>query len=246
MNVIQVSKSDKYLQHLEKSLNILPTSNGKYLYLFGPTLFPTYKDSTRHVYNWYVWKVSENHLNAREFINNIYQEEYINENYNSILTYGNFCSSEDPLVRVHSCCFTGDIFKSSRCDCGPQLEIAIEKITHSGSGAIVYMSNHEGRGIGLLAKAMTNQLQDLGLDTYTSNRVLGFKDDVRDFSEAAQVINYLRNYNSVKLLTNNPDKMKQLSENGLKISAIEKIEGFSNSDNFKYLEAKKAFGHMFK
>ncbi|PKG48912.1 MULTISPECIES: GTP cyclohydrolase II [unclassified Planococcus (in: firmicutes)] len=243
MEKLEEKISDNNLQMLENFLEILPLKNKEFLYLYGPTSFPTYKNSKREVYDWYVWTTSKKFISKKEFINNIYKEEMINKNYNSALLYGDFSTSTAPLVRVHSCCFTGDVFQSGRCDCGPQLDASIEKIIENGSGAIIYMANHEGRGIGLLAKAMANKIQDLGVDTYKSNRILGFEEDLRDFSDAAQVINYLRKNESVTLLSNNPFKIESLKKNGLKISDIESINGNINIDNINYLNDKKLLGN---
>ncbi|MEM7379491.1 MAG: GTP cyclohydrolase II, partial [Pseudomonadota bacterium] len=108
---------------------------------------------------------------------------------NSVLAIGD--PGENPLVRVHSNCLTGDVFGSERCDCGPQLDAAMARIASDPSGGyVVYMAGHEGRGIGLWAKAATYLLQDAGQNTYQANRSLGLPDDCRDFSDAATLIKH--------------------------------------------------------
>jgi len=164
---------------------------------------------------------------------------------NSVFAFPGFLSSREPLIRLHSCCLTGDIFGSMRCDCGPQLEGAFEQIKKNGSGAVVYMSGHEGRGIGLWAKAATYLLQDTGQNTYEANTSLGLPEDSRDFGDAAIILKYLLNDRSVRLLSNNPEKRRQLEENGLVVSASVPIVVGLNKYNKRYLKAKSDKGHLF-
>ena len=129
---------------------------------------------------------------------------------NSVLVIGK--PTENPLVRVHSNCLTGDVFGSQRCDCGPQLAAAIKNIDEDPSGGyIVYMAGHEGRGIGLWAKAATYLLQDSGEDTYQANRSLGLPDDSRDFTDAAILLKHFVGNESFRLMTNNPKKLDDLA-----------------------------------
>ena len=162
---------------------------------------------------------------------------------NSVLVLGDFKAHASPLVRVHSCCLTGDVFGSKRCECGPQLDRAFERIAEEGTGAVVYMSGHEGRGIGLWAKAVTYVLQDRGEDTYQANRSLGLPDDSRQFSDAASMLLYLRGDRPMRLMSNNPTKQAQLEAGGLHHVAREKhVIGVSNV-NRRYLDAKRGWGH---
>ncbi len=164
---------------------------------------------------------------------------------NSIFALPGLLEAEEPLIRLHSCCLTGDIFGSMRCDCGPQLNEAFQQISSHGSGAVVYMSGHEGRGIGLWAKAITYILQDSGQDTYQANASLGLPDDCREFGDAAVVLKFLLRGNPIKLLSNNPDKKRQLEENGQKVSnSVALVAGVSKY-NKRYLKAKKSKGHSF-
>lgn len=142
-----------------------------------------------------------------------------------------------PLVRLHSECMTGDVFGSERCDCGPQLREAVEKINETG-GYLLYL-RQEGRGIGLYAKLDAYALQDQGLDTYEANRALGHEDDERDYTAAAQMLADL-GATHVDLLTNNPDKPAQLRRHGIDIREVRPTGVHANAANVRYLEAKVA------
>ena len=152
--------------------------------------------------------------------------------------------SGTPLVRIHSTCFTGDVLGSRRCDCGPQLQLALREITESPAGGmVVYMAGHEGRGIGLWSKAAAYLLQDEGLDTYEANRRLGFSDDERDFRHAAALIQHLIGERPFRLLTNNPDKVNQMRAFGLRHVAQQVHVAGVGSRNLHYLSAKRRHGH---
>ena len=162
---------------------------------------------------------------------------------NSVLVIGE--PKDEPLVRVHSNCLTGDVFGSQRCDCGPQLANAIARINADPkSGYIVYMAGHEGRGIGLWAKAATYLLQDAGENTYQANRSLGLPDDSRDFTDAAVLLKYFVGQKPFRLLTNNPKKLEDLAAHGVQQVIQEKhVHGVVDT-NRKYLEAKRGWGHV--
>ncbi|MGI5237729.1 GTP cyclohydrolase II [Dactylosporangium sp. CA-139066] len=140
-----------------------------------------------------------------------------------------------PLVRLHSECLTGDIFGSQRCDCGPQLREAIERITDKG-GFLLYL-RQEGRGIGLYSKLDAYALQDTGLDTYEANIALGHAEDERDYSAAAQMLDAL-GVPRIALLTNNPDKADQLDRLGVKVASVVPTGVFLSPANAGYLAAK--------
>lgn len=162
---------------------------------------------------------------------------------NSVLVFGDPSGQPHPLVRVHSNCLTGDVFGSQRCDCGPQLEAAMERISGEG-GIIVYMAGHEGRGIGLWAKAATYVLQDGGQNTYQANRSLGLPDDTRDFSDAAALLlHFLGGDRPFRLLTNNPKKADDLRAHGLDRITVEKHVTGVGEHNRRYLAAKRDWGH---
>lgn len=163
---------------------------------------------------------------------------------NSVLVIGDRESWTNPLVRVHSSCLTGDVFGSERCECGPQLKSALELIdAEAEGGMLIYMSGHEGRGIGLWAKAATYLLQDGGEDTYQANRSLGLPDDSRDFSDAASLIKYFLGDKPFRLLTNNPKKVDDLEALGVSnISRVKHVCGVSET-NREYMSAKRDWGH---
>ncbi|MES2023328.1 MAG: bifunctional 3,4-dihydroxy-2-butanone-4-phosphate synthase/GTP cyclohydrolase II [Patescibacteria group bacterium] len=158
------------------------------------------------------------------------------------LVKGKWKKNEPVLVRVHSSCLTGDIFHSLRCDCGPQLEKAMEIISKKGKGVIIYM-NQEGRGIGLLNKLKAYKLQEKGLDTVEANLKLGFKMDERDYGIGAQILRDL-GISKMKLLTNNPTKRAGLIGYGLEIVENVPLEIKSNKHNKNYLKTKRdKMGH---
>lgn len=147
-----------------------------------------------------------------------------------------------PLIRVHSECFTGDVLHSLRCDCNAQLHKALEMIEEYGRGAVVYMRNHEGRGIGLVNKIKAYALQDKGQDTIDANLSLGFPEDLRDYGVGAQIIRDL-GFNNFKLLTNNPKKIIGLKGYGLTIHDVVNIKTEVNEFNERYLTTKKEKMH---
>lgn len=163
---------------------------------------------------------------------------------NSVLMIGDPANWTDPLVRVHSSCLTGDVFGSERCECGPQMQSAIKLINDDEHGGmLIYMSGHEGRGIGLWAKAATYLLQDGGENTYEANRSLGLPDDSRDFGDAASLIRYFRGEGPFRLLTNNPKKVEDLTSAGINnITPVKHVFGVTES-NKRYLAAKQGWGH---
>jgi GTP cyclohydrolase II len=144
-----------------------------------------------------------------------------------------------PFVRMHSECLTGDVFHSSRCDCGEQLEETINKMSETG-GIILYL-RQEGRGIGLYNKIDAYRLQSQGLDTYQANHELGFGDDLRDFAEAAQMLKAL-NVTKIKLITNNPKKVRELAEYGIEIAEVSHTLAHIKDGNENYLKAKVSHG----
>ncbi|MEQ0559750.1 GTP cyclohydrolase II [Amycolatopsis sp. NEAU-NG30] len=146
-----------------------------------------------------------------------------------------FGDAARPLVRMHSECLTGDVFGSARCDCGPQLREAVERIDDAG-GVLLYL-RQEGRGIGLYAKLDAYALQDAGLDTYQANTALGLPEDARDYTAAAQMLAAL-GIAEVDLLTNNPDKVRQLRERGIGVAATVPTGVHATPDNLRYLHAK--------
>lgn len=146
-----------------------------------------------------------------------------------------------PLVRVHSECLTGDVFGSHRCDCGEQLDLAMHRISDEG-GAVIYLTGHEGRGIGLSNKLRAYALQDRGLDTVDANRELGFHDDDRDYRAAAEILRSI-GLTRIRLLTNNPDKTRALESLGITIEAVIPLEIPARPENSNYLNTKRERMH---
>ncbi|MEU1981911.1 bifunctional 3,4-dihydroxy-2-butanone-4-phosphate synthase/GTP cyclohydrolase II [Nocardia sp. NPDC019395] len=149
----------------------------------------------------------------------------------------------DVLVRVHSECLTGDVFGSLRCDCGPQLDAALEMIASEGRGVVLYMRGHEGRGIGLLHKLQAYQLQDAGSDTVDANLQLGLPADSRDYGIGAQILVDL-GISTMRLLTNNPAKRVGLDGHGLRVTERVPMPLRANAENLAYLRTKRdRMGH---
>jgi len=152
--------------------------------------------------------------------------------------------AHDVLVRMHSECLTGDVFGSQRCDCGTQLSAAMAAIAAEGRGIVVYLRGHEGRGIGLLSKLQAYQLQDAGADTVDANTELGFPVDAREYSTGAQILADL-GVSSLRLLTNNPAKIRGLADHGLKVSGTVSLPVSATAHNLRYLIAKRdRLGHL--
>jgi len=173
-------------------------------------------------------------------------EDLITGENHVALVKGEIKPDEPMLVRAHSQCMTGDTFGSCRCDCGDQLHTAMEMIEKEGRGVILYILNHEGRGIGLTNKIKAYAFQDQGLDTVEANRQLGFKPDQRDYGIGAQVLVSL-GVKKLRLLTNNPRKFFGLTGYGLEIVERVPIEIPPNTINRKYLKTKKEkMGHILK
>jgi 3,4-dihydroxy 2-butanone 4-phosphate synthase / GTP cyclohydrolase II len=152
-------------------------------------------------------------------------------------------TGEDVLVRVHSECLTGDVLGSLRCDCGPQLDAALEAVAQEGRGIVLYMRGHEGRGIGLLHKLQAYQLQEAGADTVDANLALGLPADARDYGIGAQILSDL-GVKSMRLLTNNPAKRAGLEGYGLRITGRVPLPVHANPENLRYLQTKRdRMGH---
>ncbi len=158
---------------------------------------------------------------------------------------GNITSKDPILVRLHSECLTGEALHSQRCDCGPQLAMALQKIEEAGKGVVLYL-RQEGRGIGLFNKIEAYQLQDQGYDTIEANKKLGFEADLREYNIAAQMLKDL-GVDEIQLMTNNPHKIQDLKTYGIKVIQRVSLEIKPHKENKKYLETKKrGFGHLLK
>src|SRR6476659_935838 len=169
-------------------------------------------------------------------------ESVIDRETHVALVRGDIGDGENVLVRVHSRCLTGDVFQSARCDCGPQLEAAMDRITAEGRGVLLYL-NQEGRGIGLSNKIRAYELQDQGLDTVEANERLGFKADQRDYGIGVQILKDL-GVRSMRLLSNNPRKLVGIEGYQLSVVELIPLEIPASEHTRRYLKAKKdKLGH---
>ncbi|MCC2645849.1 MAG: 3,4-dihydroxy-2-butanone 4-phosphate synthase, partial [Burkholderiales bacterium] len=167
----------------------------------------------------------------------------VDGNHHIAISKGDLTTIDSPLVRIHSECLTGDVFHSLRCDCGEQLDTALSIIETEQAGVIIYM-RQEGRGIGLINKIKAYKLQEDGMDTTEANRALGFADDLREYFLAAQI---LRDFgiHSVKLITNNPQKIKALENYGINVIARVPLKTNPHPENENYLQVKTTkLGHL--
>ncbi len=177
-----------------------------------------------------------------DFLLHLYKSD-TDDHHHLALTKGDVAGKKNVLVRVHSMCLTGDVFGSSRCDCGNQLHQAMEMVEKEGTGVILYM-RQEGRGIGLANKILAYELQDNGRDTVEANEELGFDADLRDYGIGAQILADL-GLSSIRLLTNNPKKIVGLKGYGLEVADRVPIQIAPNNFNQNYLETKRdKLGHL--
>jgi GTP cyclohydrolase II len=225
-----------------------------YISLVGPIPLPVRLTKSRHKsFQWYAWVAHSDLGRIEQAVAEVRSRgpthlQALLTNHlavNSVLIFGDLGRTDHPLVRVHSNCLTGDVFGSMRCDCGPQLHAAITKICAEGAGIIVYMASHEGRGIGLWAKAITYLLQDGGEDTYHANERLGLPADSRDFGDAGRVLRFFLGPKPViRLLGNNPLKRVALEAQGIQVLEQEPLVVGVSSYNARYLKSKQLHGHL--
>ncbi|PFK15853.1 GTP cyclohydrolase II [Bacillus cereus] len=229
---------------LEDKVKLIP-QNGKMIYLVGPIKLPINLAGETKIFQWYSWMQSNVLMSSiEEMTQKLSSFNLAAMQQSSVLVYGDFKNADDALIRMHSICHTGDIFGSKRCDCGFQLRQSLKMITEHGTGALFYIANHEGRGIGLVGKALTYILQENGLDTVDANLSLGFEEDARNYDDTIEVLKALRS-KPIKLITNNPRKFEVLQKAGLRISNRESLWGDFSEYNEKYLETKiKRSGHF--
>jgi GTP cyclohydrolase II len=219
--------------------------NDKVIYLVGPVNLPVNLYGETVTFKWYCWLLCKEVMDSTEkIIEKLSSVNLAEMQQSSVLVYGDFENADDVLVRMHSICHTGDIFGSKRCDCGYQLKESMKMIVDHGTGALFYLANHEGRGIGLFSKSMAYILQENGLDTIEANLSLGFKDDVRNYDDAIEVLKCLRS-KPITLITNNPRKLDALRNAGFDVPDRESLWGDLSEYNEGYIQTKiKRAGHI--
>ncbi|MCH1626968.1 GTP cyclohydrolase II [Ferdinandcohnia quinoae] len=229
---------------LSDKMTIIHESNKHDICLVGPVKLPVQLDDKVVNFQWYTWLRLDEELTKAEILNSLAHTNLASMQQSSVLVYGDFQHAEEAPVRMHSICHSGDIFGSKRCDCGFQLHESMRMIVKNGSGALFYLANHEGRGIGLFTKSLAYLLQQEGFDTVEANHALGLEDDVRSYSDAIRVLQELRSQ-PVILITNNPKKLAALRESGLMADRHISLWGDVSEYNKHYLQTKvEKSGHI--
>lgn len=214
------------------------------LAVVGPVKLPIKQGEFEATFQWYSWLPVRATHSKEDVIKNLAQLDLAFGQQSSVLVYGDFANTEKALIRMHSICHTGDIFGSQRCDCGYQLHESMKMIVEHGCGAIFYLANHEGRGIGLFSKSLAYLLQEENFDTVEANLALGFEDDTRSYEDAIKILEVLR-HKPVTLITNNPKKLEALQKHGLLADGNVPLWGGLTETNRFYLETKvNKSGHI--
>ncbi|MCY9545561.1 GTP cyclohydrolase II [Lysinibacillus xylanilyticus] len=234
----------KVLDIVKDKMTIVKQSETESICLVGPVKLPVKQGEFSATFQWYNWlKVGAN-PSKEEIIDGLASANLAFLQQSSVLVYGDFAHAEDALIRMHSICHTGDIFGSQRCDCGYQLHESMKMIVEHGCGAIFYLADHEGRGIGLFSKSLAYLLQEEGLDTVEANHALGFPDDTRSYEDAITVLAALRS-KPVTLITNNPKKLAALQAHGVAAEGHVPLWGGLTETNRFYLDTKvEKSGHL--
>lgn len=248
--IIEKNITNNPLHILRDKIKVISTEKGT-TYLVGPIQLPVELNGEIVQFQWYCWmdqkefKAEDNEQSFEELLNKLPQADLAARQQSSVLIYGDFENAPEAVIRMHSICHTGDIFGSKRCDCGFQLKQSLQLIREKGAGALFYLANHEGRGIGLFSKALAYLLQEEGLDTVDANEQLGFKDDIRNYDEAIRVLQSLRTL-PVTLITNNPNKLKALQKAGANVNDRIPLWGDISVYNKNYLLTKMEKSGHFK
>ncbi|MER2107047.1 MAG: GTP cyclohydrolase II [Solibacillus sp.] len=229
---------------LRDKLTLVAHNDFSKIAIVGPVKMPIKQSGFEATFQWYSWHIVDKDQTKAQVVASLNQSNLAFGQQSSVLVYGDFEHAEDALIRMHSICHTGDIFGSQRCDCGYQLHESMKMIAEHGCGAIFYLANHEGRGIGLFSKSMAYLLQEEGFDTVEANHALGFEDDTRSYEEAITVLAALRT-KPVTLITNNPKKLAALQSHGLLVDGHVPIWGGVTDTNRFYLQTKvEKSGHI--
>ncbi len=232
-------------QILKRNIQIVRDEGGQDLALAGPIQLPVQLNEKTVIFQWYTWLSLQGlPSDKEELLEALPNANLAFSQQSSVLVYGDFANADQALIRFHSICHTGDIFGSKRCDCGFQLQQSLNMLVDNGSGALFYLANHEGRGIGLFSKSLAYLLQEQGFDTVEANEQLGFEDDHRSYEEAIRVLKTFR-AKPVSLITNNPKKITSLREAGMIVDRAVPLWGDVSDYNEKYLQTKiEKSGHM--
>lgn len=234
----------KVMDIVKDKMIIVQHSKTENICLVGPVKLPVKQGDFSAIFQWYNWLKLDTSLSKEEIIDGLASANLAFSQQSSVLVYGDFPHTDDALIRMHSICHTGDIFGSQRCDCGYQLHESMKMIVEHGCGAIFYLADHEGRGIGLFSKSLAYLLQEEGLDTVEANHALGFSDDTRSYEEAITVLGALRS-KPVTLITNNPKKLAALQAHGLAAEGHVPLWGGLTETNSFYLNTKvEKSGHI--
>ncbi len=234
----------KEFEILSKKIQLIKRNETENLCLVGPVRLPIKQGDFEATFQWYSWLSVEASTTAEQVIENISKTNLAVGQQSSILVYGDFANADEALIRMHSICHTGDIFGSQRCDCGYQLHESMKMIAEHGCGAIFYLADHEGRGIGLFSKTLAYLLQENGYDTVEANHALGFEDDIRSYEDAILLLEALRQKPST-LITNNPNKLAALQQHGLLADKHIPLWGGMTETNRFYLQTKvEKAGHI--
>ncbi|MBG9456552.1 GTP cyclohydrolase [Lysinibacillus sphaericus] len=234
----------KVLDIVKDKMTVVKQSESENICLVGPVKLPVKQGEFSATFQWYNWLKVGVHQSKEEIIDGLASANLAFLQQSSVLVYGDFAHAENALIRMHSICHTGDIFGSQRCDCGYQLQESMKMIVEHGCGAIFYLADHEGRGIGLFSKSLAYILQEEGLDTVEANHALGFPDDTRSYEDAITVLAALRS-KPVTLITNNPKKLAALQAHGLAAEGHVPLWGGLTETNRFYLDTKvEKSGHL--
>jgi GTP cyclohydrolase II len=229
---------------LKDKMTIIKHNNKNELCLVGPVNLPVQLEDQTVTFQWYSWLELDEELSKEDVLNSLNQANLASLQQSSVLVYGDFQQTDDAFIRMHSICHTGDIFGSKRCDCGFQLRQSMKMVAEKGCGAIFYLADHEGRGIGLFSKSLAYLLQQEGYDTVEANHALGFPDDMRSYEVAIRVLKELRQ-KPVTLITNNPKKLEALRNHGLTADDHISLWGDLSDHNSHYLATKvQKSGHI--
>lgn len=237
---------NKELAILKNKMQLVKRNEHENICIVGPVKLPIKQGDFEATFQWYTWLAVDANLSTDAVVQKIASMNLAFGQQSSVLVYGDFKHANKALVRMHSICHTGDIFGSQRCDCGYQLHESMKMVVNHGHGAIFYLADHEGRGIGLFSKSLAYLLQEEHYDTVEANHALGFEDDTRSYEDAIFVLEALRQ-KPVTLITNNPKKLAALQAHGMLTDGHVPLWGGVTETNRFYLQTKvKKAGHILK